>query len=522
MTDPLRHVDPLTPILVGCGQITDMTSAPSDARSPVAFVAEAASLALADARPGEGTASLAAVIDSIAILRFFSESSPRFTLPYGRSAHPPRSVANRIGARNARSLYYTEVGGNLPQYLTNKFAEQIARGEIRAALVGGGELLRSSHMAQRQKLDLNWAEDPGGDEPLQLGDTRLGWSEEEARHGLMAAIYFYPLIENAIRGDRQRSTAQHLKDMGTLFARFAAVAKANPLATRRDGYSADTLAHVDESNRFISFPYPRLMNSNAFVDQTAAFVMTSVEQARKLGIPQDRWVFLHGCADGADTWVVSERTTLHRSPAIRGCASRTLDMAGKTLNDISFFDLYSCFPSAVQIGCREIGLSEDDPRGLTVTGGLPYFGGPGNNYVSHSIAEMMNRLRARPGTFGLVTGNGSYVTKHSAGLYSTTPVAGAWKREDPDAFQAELDSLPSVQVATSPVGDAKIETYTVAFDKEKPVNGFVFGRLADTGQRFVANTPSDPEVLQDLIAREQLGRPGVVRPENDRNIFMPA
>jgi acetyl-CoA C-acetyltransferase len=263
------------------------------------------------------------------------------------------------------------------------------------------------------------------------------------------------------------------------------------------------------------------MNSNAFVDQAAAFIMTSVEQAQKLGIPQDRWVFLHGCADGADTWVVSERTTLHRSAAIRGCASRTLAMAGKTLEDIAFFDLYSCFPSAVQIGCREIGLAEDDPRGLTVTGGLPYFGGPGNNYVSHSIAEMMNRLRAAPGTFGLVTGNGSYVTKHSAGLYSTTPVAGAWKREDPHALQAELDALPSVPVNTNPEGASKIETYTVAFDKERPVKGFVFGRLSDTGQRFVANTPSDDATLQDLVTREQLGRPGTVRQEDGRNIFTP-
>src|SRR5690606_18969108 len=109
---------------------------------------------------------------------------------------------------------------------------------------------------------------------------------------------------------------------------------------------------------------------------------------------------------------------------------------------IDFFDLYSCFASAVQIGCAELGLSEDDPRGLTVTGGLPYFGGPGNNYVTHSISEMMRRLRANPGKFGMVTANGNYVTKHSFGIYSTEPVQGTWQRENPATLQAELDRQP--------------------------------------------------------------------------------
>ncbi|MBL8674451.1 MAG: acetyl-CoA acetyltransferase, partial [Rhodospirillales bacterium] len=438
----MTELDPRTPILVGCGQITDTTSAPSDARSPSAFVAEAAELALRDAAPAKGAPALAATLDAIALLRFFSDSSPRFVSPYGRSSNPPKSVADRIGAASARDLYYTEVGGNMPLYLVHKFAEQIARGELRAAMVCGGELLRTFNAAQRAKLTLDWNEDPGGAEPLEIGDKRLGWSPEEARHGLMAAIHFYPLIENAIRADRGRTPAAHLVAMGKLFAGFAAVARDNPLATRREGYSAERLSTVDADNRYIAFPYPRLMNSNAFVDQAAAVIVTSVGQARELGIPESRWVFLHGCADGADTWVVSERAELHRSPAIRACSTTALDMAGRKLADMSFFDLYSCFPSAVQIGCREIGLAEDDPRGLTVTGGLPYFGGPGNNYVTHSIAAMMDKVRAAPGKFGMVTGNGSYVTKHSASILSTTPTRGAWTRPDPKATQAALDKVP--------------------------------------------------------------------------------
>ena len=181
--------------------------------------------------------------------------------------------------------------------------------------------------------------------------------------------------------------------MGRLFERLAAVAKANPLATRREGYSAERLATISDDNRWICFPYPRLMNSNAIIDQAAAVLMTSVGKAREWGIPPERWVFLHGCADGTDTWVVSERERLDASPAIRGCARIALDMAGKTVADVAAFDLYSCFPSAVEVAMKEIGIADDDPRPISVTGGLPFFGGPGNNYVTHSIAEMMNVVR---------------------------------------------------------------------------------------------------------------------------------
>lgn len=513
-------IDPRTPVLVGCGQITDTESQPSSVRSPSAFVAEAARIALADTQAARGAEALAARLESIAVMRFFSDSSPRFVQPHGRSSNPPRSVANRLGAAACREFVYTEVGGNMPQYLINENAERIARGELDAALVCGGELLRSAQLAQRQGIALGWHEDPGG-EPTSAGDLRLGWSEEEARHNLRAAIWFYPLLENAIRGDRGATPDAHLQSMAKLFARFAAVARDNPLATRREGYDATTLAHIDSHNRYIAWPYPRLMNSNAFVDQASAVVIVSTALADELGIPQQRRVYLHGCADAADIWTVSERAQLHRSPAIRGCSRLALSMAGLEIDSIDAFDIYSCFPSAVEVACREIGLAEDDRRGLTVTGGLPYFGGPGNNYVTHSIAQMMETVRARPGTFGMVTANGSYLTKHSVGIYSTQPTRGSWEREDPDRLQAQIDAGPSVRVETAPEGPSSIETYTVTFSGETPSGGYVFGRLAD-GARFVATVPNDPGLLAGMVANDQLGRPGTVTATPTGNVFTPA
>ena len=307
--------DPRTPILVGCGDVTDLTTPVAAGRSPYDLVADAARHALADTG---AAAALTPAIDTVAMLRSFADTSYRFASDFGTSSNPPKSVAKRLGLRASRHLY-TWNGGNMPQHLVNLFCEQIARGEMQAALICGGEALRTQHGVQRAGLPVSWAEDPGGT-PELIGDARRGWSDHEELHRLRAAITFYPLFENAIRGARGVGIEQHLRSMGRLLARFAAVAAANPLATRRDGMSAQRLASVDADNRWIGFPYPRYMNANAFIDQAAALVLTSVGVARRLGIARDKWVFLHGCADGNDHWFVSERADFHSSPAMRAVA----------------------------------------------------------------------------------------------------------------------------------------------------------------------------------------------------------
>ncbi|MBN8492762.1 MAG: acetyl-CoA acetyltransferase [Burkholderiales bacterium] len=513
----MEQIDGRMPVLVGCGDVTDLQTPADAGRSPYDLIAQAARLALQDSSaPG-----IDAAIDTVAMIRSFADTSPRFATKLGTSANPPRSVAKRLGLNAARHIY-SHSGGNMPQYLLNLFAEEIAGGRLRAALLCGGEALRTQHGLERAGAAPGvWTEDPGGT-PELIGDPRRGWNDHEERHRMRAAIVMYPLFENALRGASGRTIDTHEAHIGALMSRFAAVARDNPLATRREGLGGEQLMTVDAHNRWIGYPYPRLMNANAFIDQSAAVVMTSVATARELGIPRDKWVFLHGCADGHDHWYVSERVDLHSSPAIRMASRQALAMAGKTLADIDVIDLYSCFASAVQIGCQEIGLPEDDARGLTVTGGLPFFGGPGNNYVTHSISEMMRRMRARPGTFGLVTANGNYVTKHSFGVYSTVAPQGPWRREAPAVLQAQLDALPKAPFTETPQGAATIETYTVMHGKDGPDFGVVFGRLAATGQRFVANLPDDPAGLWDLQNRDSLGRPGQVRrAEDGRNLFIP-
>ena len=246
-------------------------------------------------------------------------------------------------------------------------------------------------------------------------------NDYERAYGLAFPVNTYPLFETAIRGQRHRTPEQHLDALGKFFSPFSKVASENPHSWFPTYRPPEEISTPSEKNRFVGFPYTKYLNAVIEVDMAAAVVMTSVGKARELGIPESKWVFLHGCADAADIWFVSERVNFHSSPAIRTMGKKAFTMAGRTTGDMAFIDLYSCFPSAVELGCQELGIAEDDPRGLTVTGGLPYFGGPGNNYVMHSIVTMTDKLRNSPGKFGLATGNGWYVTKHSAGIYSTAP-----------------------------------------------------------------------------------------------------
>jgi len=517
----MANVQPedLTPILVGCGQIVQKEKDVEKAKSPMHLMADAARLAAADTGLGD---KLWPVVDNITVVRFITDSPDSGRLPFGKYPNAPKTLGNLVGA-NASKNCYGPTGGNTPQYLVNHTAELIAEGQTDIALVAGSECFGTMMRALGQGKMLPWNDEPGG-ERIDIGHERLGVTEVEKRHKLQFPVNIYPLFENAIRGQKKRSVREHQLSIGKLMAPFTEVAAKHPQAWFPVARTAEEIATPTDDNRYVGFPYTKYMNAIMQVDQAAAVVMMSVKKARELGIPEAKWVYLHGCGDANDIWFPTERENFYSSPAIRLIGRKAFDMAGWKISDIDYMDLYSCFPSAVQIGRNELGIAEDDPRPLTVTGGLPYFGGAGNNYVMHSIATIMDKLRAKPGTKGLCTSNGWYVTKHGIGLYSTDPVKGSWKREKPASYQAEIDNGPHPAVDETPNGAAKIETYTVVNGREGPEFAIVMGRLDATGARFVAHTPNDKVTLTDMMEREQLGRSGKVQSAVDGsvNIFTPA
>ena len=498
-----------TPIIIGTGQKT--WHGIDASRTPVDALYEVGAAALADA----GSKQLAGAIDALAMIRFIADTTPGVGALFPRN--PGAQLAKRLGIANA-SIFQGTIGGNTPQYLVNYFAGKLARGEHTAVLLSGAELLATLFSALRSGEDISaWAGDAEA-EPLTVGLEREGHNAAELAHGLYEPINTYPLFENSLRHHLGVSQEQHTAHIAELCSRMSRVAADNPHAWRPQFQSAEQISTVAQNNRYIGYPYTRAMNPILQVDMAAAVIMTTAGKARELGIDQSRWIFLWGGADVNDIWYVSERPNLHSSPAI-GLAWKALSThAGITLEEISHFDIYSCFPSAVQIACHEIGLSPLDERGVTVTGGLPCFGGPGNNYSLHAIAEMVTALRRRGSGHGLVTANGMYLTKHSLGLYSTEPPAHAWQDIDSNALQQNIDATPRLSLAADPSGRATIETYTVSFGREGPKTGIVVARN-DAGERIVANTSADADTLNQLMAQDPIGQSGNVLVQDGVNIL---
>jgi acetyl-CoA C-acetyltransferase len=226
-----------------------------------------------------------------------------------------------------------------------------------------------------------------------------------------------------------------------------------------------------------------------------------VGQARALGISPDRFIYLHGAADVRER-LPMERADLSASPAATRAAQLALQRAGVGVNEVDLFDLYSCFPIAVFNLRDSLGISPEDTRPLTVTGGLPYFGGAGNNYSMHAIAAMVRALRDRPDARGLVSANGGFLSKTSVGVYSAMPAQPLSFDDAP--LQAEVDAWPAPPL-TAGAGTGVVGTYTIDYAGPAPV-GVVIGRRPENGARFVAMTdPAGAALAQAMIAAEPLG-----------------
>lgn len=512
------HEDSL-PVLVGVGQVTENAGSSVTPVAPMELIHRATVLALDDTRSASRSGAVAS-IDAVSIVRFFSDANPRFKSPFGRAENPPWSLLSRLRGTHEARLIYGPSGGDSPQRLVNQAARRIAAGETQLEIVAGGEALRTQLWAQRSSTLLDWAEPS----PAALEDAPTagpGFSATELQHGMVGAIYGYPLLEQLIRKERGRTLAEHQAEMGRLFARFADVARHNPLATRRQGYDAHALATPSEGNPWVMYPYTKLLCSNGYVDQAASLIVCSVAKARTLGIPSDRWVYLHGMAEGTAHPYLSERASMASNDVIRAVADAALQMAQTTVGAVDRFDIYSCFPAAVEMLCSALELSTDDPRPLTTTGGLPYFGGPGNNYSTHGIASMVAALRDRPGTRGLVAANGGISTKHAMAVYATEVPRHLTSKAFADSATSPVPSgsaSRTVRCNRSGNGTGTVLTYTLSHKKGVVDNTIVIGNLAN-GDRFLANIAAGDGDLGVWTREDMIGRVGRVQEQDGKQTF---
>lgn len=477
-------IDLRTPVLIGTGQVLQRAEGLDDARDPVALMVEAISLAASDA----GLSSLPNP-DAIRVVSLLSWK-------YGNPAH---FIAEHLGLA-PRELGLSAMGGNTPQTLVNAASRQILAGEIDLVILTGGETTRTRARYNKAGLTPDWRTTDIAPVPVSE-DLTMNMPEELARK-IMMPIQIYPLFETALRAQAGRSVADHQVHISELYARFSAVAATNPYAWSKKQYTAEEIRTASDTNRMIGFPYPKLMNSNNDVDMSAALILCSAEKATALGVPRDRWIFPQSGSDAHEHAFISHRNHFYDTPAIELAGRRVLELAGLTIDDIDLVDLYSCFPSAVQLGAKSLGL--DINSQLTRTGGLQFGGGPWNNYVMHAIATVANELRSGVGSTGLVWANGGYTTKHAFGVYATTPPKNGFSYDYP---QDQIDALPRRSLASpaDAAGEMTIEGYSVMHDREgNPERSIASCILAD-GRRAWADT-TDVGIGRDMCINEWVGR----------------
>lgn len=475
------------PILVGIAQLEQRSEDPVSAREPISLMQEALTQAAADA----GAAELLQRASSLRVIKGF--------WPY---KNPGRFLAQQIGCDDAESVL-TPYGGNFVQTVVNQSALDIQSGRQDIILITGAECGYSQARARKRGLSydkLGWRKIEGTPDRL-IGEEKPMSHPAELAAGIRLPIQYYPMFENALRFAEAESIPAHQSKIAELWSRFSEIACENPHAWIRQHYDATTIATPSPENRPVSFPYPKLMNSNNNVDQAAALILCSEDTAIAMGIPEEKWVYPHAGTDAEDHYFVSHRDNLYTSPAIRIAGKRCLELAATDVGALDFVDLYSCFPVAVEVAARELNLDLHQP--LSVTGGLTFGGGPLNNYVMHSIARMAELLRQNPAGQGLITGNGGYLTKHAFGLYSTQRPETPFQHQN---LQPVVDATPRREVAMDYTGRMEVEAYTVMYGIEGPEQAFLACRLPD-GRRAWGHL-QESSVLQEMLSEEACGRQG--------------
>lgn len=491
-----NEVDDNTPVIIGVGQFSER---PGDdgysACSPMDLAGNALQAAINDT----GADGVAAAIDTIAAIPQFEISTPNAEAPFGKSNNPPRSIGARVGAKPERAIL-EYVGGQAPQKLIGELASDIAQGRSSCAAIAGSEAISTVLTLIKKGDRPDWSEEVDGTMEAR-GFGMSGLIEKTAlANGIIAPIPAYAIYDNARRAKMGLSLDQYRRRIGELFAPFTSVAAENPHAAAPVQRSAGELAEVTERNRIVAEPYTRMTVARDQVNQAAAIILASAGKARELGIAEERWVHIHASADAKEASVL-EREDLAVSPASIAATQAALDTAGVGFDDIAHIDLYSCFAIAVTNIADAFGIAHDDPRGLTLTGGLPFFGGAGNNYSGHAIVEAVTALRADDEkAFAFVGANGGFMSKYSAGVYSRRPADWSQAR-----WTKLPDAVPSVKVLDKYSGAATVESFTVMPGRKSTVTMIV--ARTPGGERVAATAARGDDATASAIhTREPVGR----------------
>jgi acetyl-CoA C-acetyltransferase len=490
--------DPRATCIIGVARRTwHPSDAPDGAPEPLAMWEQVARDAAADT--GADASSVLGALESIDIV--YSQS-----WQYDDAV---ARLAERVGASPARRRY-SGIGGSVPLVLATEVAQEIRAGHLDLALITGAEALATVRRLKKAGEKPQWSFRPAEKRPFPMD---MDFDPSEITHAVFEAYLTFALFDNARRAHLGRGLDEHRARLGRVLAPMTEIAAASPYAWFPVARSADEIVTATPDNRMVAYPYTKLMTAIMDVDMAAALVLTSTAKADALGIPEGRRVYLRGSGYAEDPAHVAGHPELWRSPAMAAAAGAALAGAGIGADEVAHFDLYSCFASSVCFALDALGISEDDTRALTQTGGLPYHGGPGSNYVTHSLAAMVETLRREPGSYGVTSGVGMHMQKHAYGVWSTDPGTGA-PVPAPAPSPAAADPVAIVE---SPEGDATVAAYSVLHGRDGgPERALLICNLPARA-RCYALLDGDAAALGDAEAEELIGRTVTLAPADGVN-----
>ena len=483
------------PVIIGVGQAVDHWDGrlAKEAPHPLNMIRAAMAKALEDS----GSDAVPKAVDRAVFIRTFPDSLRKPFTPFGTIRNLPRAVL--AGTELAPDqVIYSAVGGDQPQAMVNELEAAVAAGECEVALIAGGEVTGALKTAMKCGHKLDWADETDGPvEDRGHGEPLL--SRYEIANGLGMPPQTYAAQEQAWRARKGLSTTGWRELAGKVFARFSEVAAGNGYSQFPKALDPKFLATPSKANYPICDPLLKWHVAQDAVNQSAALVLTTAGKAREMGVPEDKLVYLHGHSDIKDA-LVSQRPDLSHSAAIELALDQALAASGLASSDLIHLDLYSCFPIVPMLAAEYLGI---DPLAeeLTVTGGLPFFGGPGNNYSTHAIASMVEKLRGDPGSYGLVLANGGFISKESVGIYSTS-APGLWSPASNGKNQCAIDERAAIPLLNEDC-EAQVEAYTIIHGKNAPDGAYVIARNAD-GRVIARIDVTDPGAAPILAQAEDL------------------
>ncbi|QXF13961.1 acetyl-CoA acetyltransferase [Sphingopyxis terrae subsp. terrae] len=472
MTDPER-----IPVIIGVGQVNDRPADPDEGLDSLGLMVAALRVAAEDA--GVPLAE----IDSLAIVDQISFHS------LGKLPEP---LAAAIGASPAINYQSAAPHGDTPVRLLNEAANRIGAGEVKLAAIVGAEALRTA--AGRA------AKAASGEDKSYNAIRKVATRHEPdyaQKHGLAAPVDVYPLYENATRAAWGQSLAEAQDESAEIWSRFSEVAAENEGAWIRKPATPADILRVDERNRPIAFPYSKLMVANSSVNQGAGFLVASLAEARRRGIPEDRLIYVGMGAAAKEPPSILRRDRYNGSVSMETSINRTLALNGMTAQDFDFVELYSCFPCVPKMARRTLGWPVDRPA--TVFGGLTFGGGPIANYMSHAIVSMVDKLR-RDGRYGFLFANGGFATDNHCIVLGKEPIAAASFPQDFD-YQAEAEAKrgPVPDLVEDYTGPATIESYTIFYGRDgAPRAGVVVARTP-AGERTLAHVDVEDAAMLAIL-----------------------